>query len=156
MIQRIQSIYFLIALLLCAFPLFGLELFAFHWDEQQLSMNAYGIKDLGNPDFSSNNDSWILSLILVVLLALIIVLFKNRKRQITLAWFALILNLLTTSWMVLGVYAETTACTTCKSSEVEGMGTAFFIFASAFLFIFLGLRGVQKDKKLIDSLDRLR
>jgi hypothetical protein len=156
MIQRIQSVYFLIALLLCAFPLFGLELFAFHWDEQQISMNAYALKDLENTDFSSNNDSWILCLILIVLLLITLISYKNRKRQITLAWFAFILNLLTTSWMVLGVYVEKSACTSCSSTGIDDMGIGFFTFASAFLFIFLGLRGVQKDKKLIDSLDRLR
>lgn len=156
MIQRKQSVYFLIALLLCSFPLFGFELFKFHWDEQLISMNAYALKDLGNPDFSSNNDSWILCLILIVLLIVTLLSFKNRKRQITLAWFAFILNLLTTSWMVLGVYVEKSACTSCKSTGIDEMGTAFFAFASAFLFIFLGLRGVQKDQKLISSLDRLR
>ena len=81
MIQRKQSVYFLIALLLCAIPLFGLELFKFHWDDQQISMSAYALKDLGNPDFSSNNDSWILCLILIVLLIVTLLSFKNRKRQ---------------------------------------------------------------------------
>jgi hypothetical protein len=156
MIQRKQSVYFLIALLLCAIPLFGIELFKFHWDDQQISMNAYALKDLGNPDFSSHNDSWILCLILIVLLIVTLLSFKNRKRQITLAWFAFILNLLTTSWMVLGVFVEKSACTSCKSTGIDDMGTAFFAFASAFLYIFLGLRGVQKDQKLISSLDRLR
>jgi hypothetical protein len=36
------------------------------------------------------------------------------------------------------------------------MEMGFFSFASAFLFIFLGIQGVRKDKALVDSLNRIR
>jgi hypothetical protein len=35
-------------------------------------------------------------------------------------------------------------------------GVGFFFFLSSIIFVYLAIRGINKDKKLLDSLNRLR
>lgn len=155
MIQRKQTIYFLIGLILVLLPLLGTAFFS-------ISTDAASIKLFSFDAFHSNIRSnafekkyfWIGIVITGLFLLITIFSYKDRKRQITLAWLAFTLNVAVSFWIVIEAFSFK------KLHNVEGSSLAiefgFFIFASAFLFIFLGIQGVRKDKALIDSLNRLR
>jgi hypothetical protein len=103
---------------------------------------------------TSTNYSWILQMAIIFLLMVTIFSFKNRKRQIQLGWIAFSVHLISTAWIALSTYLMTAQTSNVEESISMEMG--FFCFASAFLFIFLGIQGVRKDKALVDSLNRIR
>ncbi|MNJ86058.1 hypothetical protein D3C87_35410 [compost metagenome] len=154
MIQRIQTVYFFIATLLVAVTLFGTDLFSF---VQGGEYHATAYQITRGEVLVTKTDFWMLSLVQIAFALMIIFSFKMRHRQIFLGWIFLVLNILSSAWMVLGANVEMIAVS--KSLEpATGLtfGIAFYIHAIAFIFVFLGIRGVRKDKKMIDSLNRLR
>lgn len=154
MIQRIQTVYFLIATLLISSTLFGTTLFSFSQDEQVIS-TAYQITKDGY--FSSKVDFWMLSAIQAFFALMIIFSFKQRKRQVFLGWLLALLNILATIWIVLGLNVTSAACLTCKEAVTNAsFGFCFYLHAIAFIFVILGVLAVRKDQKVIDSLNRLR
>ncbi|TSJ48168.1 DUF4293 domain-containing protein [Fluviicola chungangensis] len=154
MIQRIQTVYFLVAALLVASTLFGTDLFAY---QQAGEFHASAYKLVHGTEAVKKVDFWMLSLIQIIFALMIIFSFKMRHRQIFLGWILLVLNILSSGWIVLGAYAEPMNCTACKDAATDlSFGIVFFLHAAAFIFVFLGIRGVRKDKKTIDSLNRLR
>ncbi len=155
MIQRKQTLFFLAALILVLLPLIGTSFFNYFSEEgMEYCYNAFNFKQVGNgPIVLHKGFEWILILIISLILVLTIISYKNRKRQIQLGWMAFVLNVLTSAMIVFHAFMFESAHKTEASLEIE---MAFFAFASAFLFIFLGIQGVRKDKKLVDSLNRLR
>lgn len=159
MIQRIQTVYFLIAALLIATTLFGTDIFSFH---QVKDMHASAYKLVSGGWAEKNEvvrklDFWMLSLVQIIFALMIIFSFKMRHRQIFLGWILLVLNILSSTWIVLGANVHSAECKMCKESATDlSFGVAFYLHAAAFIFVFLGIRGVRKDKKTIDSLNRLR
>ncbi len=154
MIQRIQTVYFLIAALLVSITLFGTELFSF-FQVKEVYATAYHLY-IGD-EVASKTDFWMLSLIQIVFALMIIFSFKMRHRQIFLGWILFLLNILSSAWIVLG--ANVKMVEVSKNLEAAtnlSFGIAFYLHAAAFIFVFLGIRGVRKDKKTIDSLNRLR
>lgn len=154
MIQRIQTVYFLLAALLVAATLFGTDLFAYH---QVTDFHASAYKLFSGQEVVKKVDFWMLSAIQIIFALMIIFSFKMRHRQIFLGWILLILNIFSSGWIVLGAVVEPSQCTTCNEVATNlSFGVAFYTHALAFIFVFLGIRGVRKDKKTIDSLNRLR
>lgn len=155
MIQRIQTVYFLIAALLVAATLFGTDLFSFNQGE---FVHATAYKLFRGTDIVGKKvDFWMLSLVQIIFALMIIFSFKMRHRQIFLGWILLVLNILSSAWIVLGSVAEPMQCTMCNEGATNlSYGFVFYLHAAAFIFVFLGIRGVRKDKKTIDSLNRLR
>jgi hypothetical protein len=153
MIQRIQTVYFLIAALLVATTLFGTDLFSFY-QVDEVHSTAY---HLFRGTAAQKVDFWMLSLVQVIFALMIIFSFKMRHRQIFLGWILLLLNILSSAWIVLGANVHFVECTACTEPATNlSLGVAFYLHAVAFIFVFFGIRGVRKDKKTIDSLNRLR
>lgn len=154
MIQRIQSVYFLIATILVSIPLFGVKLIELTHDEKVINVTAFGNEYTLKPEVDFKV-YFAQMLVVAILLIWAIFSFKNRKRQITLSWFALVLHVSTAAYIGTMAYGESLSCTMCqKTSFVPQIG--FYLFTAASIFIFLGNRSVHKDKKLVDSLNRLR
>jgi len=136
MIQRIQSVYLLIAALLAGvLPLIlslwtnndGLEIFA-------------------------KNELWIsIAFFASAALALIaIFLFKNRQNQFVLNRLNMILNLFLLGFFV---YRSLNLSGEVSTSE-KGIGMLIPVFSIVFLV--LANRAIQKDENLVKSVDRLR
>lgn len=154
MIQRIQTVYFLIAALLVSVTLFGTDLFSFVQGKTYSSTAYYFSK---GKEVLSKMDFWMLSVIQIIFALMIIFSFKMRHRQIFLGWILFLLNILSSAWIILG--ANVKMIEVSKNLEAAtnlSPGFAFYLHAAAFIFVFLGIRGVRKDKKTIDSLNRLR
>lgn len=157
MIQRIQSIHFTIALILVAIPFLGNPLLGFNADTVQANITVFiseiVVRDEHTILFS--NSFWVLEVLISILLLLTIISFKQRRRQILFGWISFSLQLFTSAWMVATALYVQDEYDQLKTITLE-MGMSFYAFASSFLFIFLGIRGVRKDQSLVDSFNRLR
>ncbi len=135
MIQRIQSLWLLVAAVLAFLTL----KFPFYIIGNNLD---------ADPDFNAVSRTLLLMLtsILGALCIINIFFFKQRKIQLRLAILALVISLLN-----LFLYFYYTA-------ELSNGGIALSsVFAFAIpIFIFLAIRGIYKDQKLLKSMDRLR
>jgi len=156
MIQRIQTLYFFIALLLVSSTFFGFEIFSVKLDElgtRTFDVTAFHILDSGN--VFQKSTLWIYSAVAALTLIITIMTFKNREKQITLAKMAILIVLLVGGWFVVMGNQFLSKSEYPKNHGVI-LGLGFYLFASSIIFIVLGLMGVRKDKKLIDSADRIR
>jgi hypothetical protein len=136
MIQRIQSIYLLIVVLLGALLPFWLELWVdaagavvFAKNELAVSLAFYGS---------------------AVLAVLAIFRFKDRKSQFVLNRLNMILNLFLLGFFV---YRSLNLSGEALVSE-KGIGMLIPVFSIVFLV--LANRAIKKDEDLVKSVDRLR
>lgn len=156
MLQRIQTVYFTIALLLIASPLLGLELFSVKIDElggNTFDVTPFAILSKGIP--MQMSVLWIYCVIPVIAVLLTIFTFKSREKQMTLAKMSIALVILISGWLIVSGYQFLSKSEYPKNHGVI-LGIGFYLFASSIIFLILGFRGVRKDKKLIDSVDRIR
>lgn len=91
MLQRIQTIYYLVAGLLLAVPFMNIPLFTIG----SIDRTIFGQDKVPSTDY-------ILLLVLLVVLFVIIFSYKNRARQITLTWFTIVLTTLALVWFYIG------------------------------------------------------
>jgi len=155
MIQRIQSLFLILAALsaaiMFAFPLanfygdsnftFYVYELAFHDPEPSLQLSPYFLLPL-------------LGVIILIVLLTVVALFafKNRKRQMTLTKISMALTLVLLAGYFLG-YVGVLEKAVGNAPEYQ---FASFMPILIFVFLFLANRGIQKDEKLIKSMDRLR
>ena len=81
--------------------------------------------------------------------------YKNLKRQYSLAKMTLFIYLL----FVLAVILVTTfGMNGYSTKEITGVhvGVGFYVLVCGLPFTYFAMKGVQKDKVLLDSLNRLR
>lgn len=157
MIQRIQSIW----LLLASLVIFGLFLFPY--------LNYIDLVGLGKKLYVSgaytavNNEvvkqeTYVLQTIATVVLGLIplltIFLYKNRKLQLKLIYLQIALVVLFAIWL----YFSATAVLTLISQSVgaNNIGVAFFLLPVSVILLAMAIGGIRNDEKLIKSADRLR
>lgn len=145
MIQRIQSIFYLISGLCFA----GLFKFPFATSDvsipQLLSDRVYNVMD--------NIVLIILALAGAIISIVAIFLFKNRTMQIRSGYIIIILSILTPLVAFLLIYNEQTAVRDASGINDE---PGIFLPVVALIFAFLANRFVKKDDKLVKSMDRLR
>ena len=154
MIQRIQSIYLLLALIaltvLFFFPI--AELFV---DGNMMSVFRYrGLFELKDGKEIMAIAAYPLAILLSInmLLGLITIFkFKNRKFQMRLCLINILLllgSLVLIAYMLLVSFANLQAALHYKFASLMPI--------IAIIFSFLAYKGIQKDEKLIKSIDRIR
>jgi len=148
MIQRIQSIWLLLAAIVILILLFIPTVGAIS-DKGEYILYASGLKQTGAPQQTTN----IPLLAFTVLVGLIslanIFNFRNRKLQIRIASVNIILILGLSFWMSQLV------------NNVDGLKElniepGIFLPLLGVIFSALAIRGIKKDEKLVRSADRLR
>ncbi|MGV3546404.1 MAG: DUF4293 domain-containing protein [Pedobacter sp.] len=148
MIQRIQSIWLLLAaftiLCLVFVPSLGAAANGGYY-----TLFASGLKLEGVAN-QATNYPLLISTILAGLISLVNIFnFRNRKLQVRIASFNIVLILALSFWMaqlVRGLDGLTTI-------DIE---PGLYLPIVSIIFIFLAIRGIKKDEKLIRSADRLR
>jgi len=135
MIQRIQSVWLLLASV-CSFLTFKVSFF-------------FGLKTGTNVNESLNATSSILLIICASAAGLgafiAIFLYKDRKTQLRITIAALIISILS-----LVIYFS-------QTRNYTGQFTITAVVAIVIpVLLFLAVRGIWKDQKLVKSLDRLR
>ena len=145
MIQRIQTVYLIIAIILIAIPLSGMEVISYSVKNEPVSRNVFSLNFI-KEDRMETSYFYLANILLSLFGFYIIMSFKNLKKQIALAkiFIGLILFVCTMP-IILAL----------SGSNIK-LGIAFYSSISSILFVLLAIRGMNKDKKLLDSLNRLR
>jgi len=143
MIQRIQSVYLLIASVIS-----GVLIFVFNlWTS--ISKDIFAI-DLLNRESYLLKSIPVLFLVSAILAFVAIFLFKNRKLQFVIGRLAILVNLILLGLLI---YVSLTLPGEVSISE-KGIG--MFIPIIAILLIVLANKAIKKDEDLVKSVDRLR
>ncbi|MBO4850684.1 MAG: DUF4293 domain-containing protein [Prevotella sp.] len=153
MIQRIQTLYLLVALLLTVLCL-CLPVAAFEpvgMGGETLMLNLWEV----DPDGLRTWDSWPLFAILLLscpLCIFAICSYKNRKRQAALCTLCLLLNV---AWVV--VYAALFYLRAgYEDTESSTIRFAACLPVISIILYYMARRGVKHDDKLIRDMDRIR
>jgi peptidoglycan/LPS O-acetylase OafA/YrhL len=145
MIQRIQSIWLLLAALTNA-GLFYFCLYSGHVMEN----GADTVKYLR---VSDHYPSLLIALVTVLLPLVTIFMFKNRKRQRSMIFVSILVCLSFISMTLIRVNKFTRQVPAPTDTTYR---VAAILPALAIIFLILAIRGISKDEKLVKSLDRLR
>jgi len=156
MIQRVQTIYLFLAIICLGSTCLGLEFFRFVQPNEAFSFSVFGIESLKEASSSMFKSIPIyLSVIgLCLFLFMTLMSYKNLKRQLKWARSCTFLYALFVSASIVFYYAGGGFITVGEYVRELGLGYALLI--AGFPFCFLAQLGIKKDKKLLDSLDRLR
>ena len=137
MIQRIQTVYLLIALVILGalpfvFPLFTMS---------------------DGKEFRFMNDSFytVLFGLSTTLTLISIMYFKKRQHQFVLNRLTIILNLI-----LLGLFLYRSLNLSGETVQVSEKGIGMFLPIVAIVFLALANRAIKKDEDLVKSADRLR
>ena len=156
MIQRVQTIYLFLAIICLGSTCLGLEFFRFVQPNEAFSFSVFGIESLKEASSSMFKSIPIyLSVIgLCLFLFMTLMSYKNLKRQLKWARSCTFLYALFVSASIVFYYAGGGFITVGEYVRELGLGYALLI--AGLPFCFLAQLGIKKDKKLLDSLDRLR
>ncbi len=146
MIQRIQTIFLLLASA-CAFGLFALPFASSAATSQAESIFADGVYNI------HDNMALLVLYCAAGAMAFIgIFLYKNRKSQLLINRFGIIANvlgLILTLWLV---FQDGSISGDAEVQEQLGIGLPILFL----VFAILAQRYINKDQKLVSSMDRLR
>ena len=155
MLQRIQSIY----LLLASLALFALFLFPLahnvYIDNKAVTIMVTGVfQDVnGGQTHTQFFTALTVATAIVALLPLIIVfLFKNRKQQIALCYGTILVIFGYSFWMAQTVKKEMGSIVL----DTHNWGIGLFLSSISVLFMIFAVKAIQRDEKLVKSADRLR
>ncbi len=137
MIQRIQTVYLLIALVILGalpyvFPLFTMS------DGKEFR-------------FMSDSFYTVLFGLSTTLTLISILYFKKRQHQFVLNRLTIILNLI-----LLGLFVYRSLNLSGEAVQVSEKGIGMFLPIVAIVFLALANRAIKKDEDLVKSADRLR
>jgi len=158
MIQRVQSIYLLLAAIAGTLTFF---LPFAHFIEEGVKLSEYAVFGFFNvqSDLVESNGpfgfpAWIFSVIIVLVPVIAIFLYKNRPLQLRITRLGFLLNL---GYIVYLFFAVDTLYANNYGTDVEVLYHAgFYMPVVAIAFLFLAVRGIKKDEALVKSLDRIR
>jgi hypothetical protein len=160
MIQRLQTLYFAISMILLAILLTGMDIFRFVTEKTTYAFSAFGVESriIGSPDSKTETISstpyYIVIIAFILFIFFALMSYKKLNFQVKLARAIFYLYLL----MTIGVVIASQVCNTCVSSEevTKELGLGFYLIVAGLPFTLLAQIGIIRDKKLLDSLNRLR
>jgi hypothetical protein len=160
MIQRVQTLYYAITMILLAILLSGVEFFRFVGEKTFYVFSVYGVQSGKVGEKSDKLESlssipyFLLTIVFILFIFITLMGYKNLSRQFKLArgifFIYLLLLIAVIIFAVIGGGILTNEPTKLK------FGLGFLFFVLGFPFSFLAQLGINRDKKLLDSLNRLR
>lgn len=158
MIQRIQSVYLAILIILVAIATFGMSFFSFVNETSRFTFSSFGITEFDkttNELVSYSQFPIYIGLISLIFLAFMTLMsYKNLKRQFKLGRMVFgIYFLMLVSLFIMSIFGDKLLHSDTYTRE---MGFGFLVFVCGFPFAFLANTGIKRDKKLLESVDRLR
>ena|ERR1700744_4758980 len=155
MLQRVQSIY----LLLASLALFALFLFPLvhnvYVDGKPVSVAVTGVYQDVNGQHTHTQffaGLTIATAIIALIPLVIIFLYKNRKQQIALCYSAVLVIVGYSFWLA----QEAKAVLGNIQLDTHSWGIGMFLSSLSLLLILLAIRNIKADEKLVKSADRLR
>lgn len=157
MIQRIQSVFLAAAIILLLIVTLGATLFNFQGQgDTHFALTMFGVKSVmaGVTSPVREIPFYFAGVVLIILCLFTLITFKNLKLQLALARFTafayfIVLVFAGFAWF-LGTYF------TDDKSVSASPGLGIYLLIAGFPLVLLAIRGINKDKKLIDSVNRLR
>ena len=157
MIQRIQTIYLLIAILLLS-SIFFTTVASITGKDFNYEYTAFGLSDISSlekEDIYKHNPAIPLCAFIGTAIALLIIslfLFKKRKLQILLNWLCFALIILMIGYLYYNVIQQAELLYNAVVLYRAGL----YLAVASLPLIFLANRSIKKDENLIKSLDRIR
>lgn len=159
MIQRIQSIFLLVVISVLTIVSFWGNLFEIVTDEARFDFNGFGISKytLDGKELISQTSIPVFVISLALALFALFILFSYKKlntqfRYAKLLWGFYLLTLIGVAvWFYLIAPGQTNG-----KIIHSNYSAAFYILVIGLPFTYLAYAGIRKDKKTIDSLNRLR
>lgn len=150
MIQRIQTIWLLVAALLSVTLM--LDWYTGYVYKADIAQ-GFGVS-VTRLTVTSHFPTLIIAVIMIVLPIIAIFMFRNRKQQRALILVSLLscISFISVNLMRINNFNTTTSPAPVNGNYQVGSVVPLFVM----LFLILALRGVNKDDKLIKSMDRLR
>jgi hypothetical protein len=155
MIQRIQSLYFLLTSLCSILFLKGSFLKFFNNSGSEILVDFKGVWQLtasGNPDLIQKQISLSIVIVLISVLPFItIFLYKNRRLQMKVTYAVITLTLVLVGILV---FISAKVITEYQVNIVPDL--KLMLAPLILIFSVLALRGIKRDENLVRSYDRLR
>jgi len=145
MIQRIQSVWLLLAALMNA----GVFMF----DLYRADITTNGITVTQHVRVNDNFPAMLIALVITIMPLIAIFLYKNRRRQRTMTTLCMVFTI----GFIANTLMRVSTFNNGSSAPANGsywIGSILPVIAVVFLI--LALRGIRKDEKLVKSVDRLR
>ena len=161
MLQRIQTLHFLISMLLFGSLFTGLNFLKF---ETKGGQEVSTIDVFGRSSYYISNQEekfvssqmiplFLLALGMIFLLFITLMSYKKLNRQLSLARLTLMINALL---VFLFVIWSTYLFFDAQSEYNNSVRIGFYLLSCTLPFTYFGYKGVLRDKMLLDSIDRLR
>lgn len=150
MIQRIQTVYILVATILATLMLF-LPWVTYYSDATSLVFSVFG-----DDSTATKSANMLVSIaVSIVLTAVSLFMYSNRKKQMKLVRFAMIFNVLT--FINFGVLHYINIDSITAEGELSmSYGIAPALVLVNLVLLWLANKAIKKDDDLVKSVDRLR
>ncbi len=157
MIQRIQSLYLFIAVVCLMVAQFGASFF-YIIGEKLYYLNAYGLFEntaSNELELIKNIPFFLFPIVLIILLVITTFSYKSLKKQLRL------MNIVTIVYSIfvltlLALFFSKYNFTNDKMNLSYQFGPAIYFVIIGYPALFMATKGIKKDKKTLDSLNRLR
>jgi amino acid transporter len=159
MLQRIQTIHFLISMLIIGTLFSGVDFLTFEKKGEIKTMDLFGKTSFQQTAHGKEIVStetiplFVIAAGLIILLFIGMMAYKSIQRQLKISRFSLIVHALTS-------FAFVAWCTylfvASPSDQSNSISLGFYLMAASLPFTYFAYRGVLRDKMLLDSIDRLR
>lgn len=150
MIQRIQHLFFGFVIINLSVLLSGLEIGTYQAKEMPHQFTIFGF--FQNKEVVWGFPFYVVIIALVALLIFTISKFKNLSLQLKLIQFTFLFYLL----FVVGITALFLFKLMPNNPDSVSFGIGYYLLILGLPLTYLGLRGIMRDKNLLDSLNRLR
>ncbi len=157
MIQRIQTVYLAIVLVFLTIISLGVSIFNFVVGDVIFRLNVMGLQQIKADGEKSDLLSlpfYVGPVLLMIVCFFALILFKNLKTQFAVARFAAMFYFVVLVFVGFGAFLG--KYFTDQDKVTVSLGLGFYLLVLGFPLILLAVRSINKDKKLIDSVNRLR
>lgn len=156
--QRVQTVYLGITIILLGIVSAGVTLLSFVGESNKYVINSFGITTQNAQTGEAIEHEMMPMMVGTIALALLcfvcIMSYKNLNRQfklgrtIFLLYFVSVVGVILLSFLGEGMIEE--------SDVKRELGIGFYLFVAGLPFSFLANVGIKRDKRTLDSLNRLR
>lgn len=158
MIQRIQTVYFILVMLLLSALLSAVEIFGFPTSKNYFSYSVYGVQRFKNASQLGEAENIQGSVLFYFVIAFVLfnyyvmMNYKNLKKQFRLARLAFLIYMVG----LLFILAVGSLGLLVPGAVSIELGWGYYLSVIGLPFSYFAFKGVKKDKEILESLDRLR
>lgn len=161
MIQRVQTIYLLLAIVAIGLVFFmDLCYFGPAGGDLRFGMDLYSVRDLDGGGAVTSSAYWLWSSILLTFLEVVLIAavftYKQRMKQLKLVHLSYLLEAGAIVLLTFSIDHSLVKLDEASQELVATYWIGWYMPVVAIAFSFLAARGIKKDEELVRSVDRLR